>query len=172
MKDTLCILKRNRGYFTMRKTEQNFISDVIRRILLAWLSAAALFYWLLPENLRSLEGADGLLEMSFPSFLLTAILLFCGLCLLSRRLDTRKAERFGILAVFGVLSLLSLLADFSLPFFCAILLVFVILGVYAFLGADQTAISETPQSSSPRPPRLRNEKPADSVQRRRACAEF
>ncbi len=156
----------------MRKTEQNFISDVIRRILLAWLSAAALFYWLLPENLRSLEGADGLLEMSFPSFLLTAILLFCGLCLLSRRLDTRKAERFGILAVFGVLSLLSLLADFSLPFFCAILLVFVILGVYAVLGASQTSISEVPQSSSPRPPRLRNKKPADSVQRRRAAIWF
>lgn len=130
----------------MKKTRQNSLPDIIRRLFLSWLSAAALSYWQLPGNLKSLEGLDGIREISFPQFVLTAARIFCALFLLSRRLDTKKAERYGIPASFGLLSLTALHANFSLPFFCAVLLVFVLLGVYAVYGMEESDSCKSSQA--------------------------
>ena len=80
------------------------ISDLIRHFILAWLLAAAAEYFFLPGELRGLADLDGLAQMSFVRFvgmtggiavLLTGISFFVNL---------QRAERWCIVAVFGLLA--------------------------------------------------------------------
>ena len=107
---------------------------LIRRFILSWLMAALVEYLLLPAPLRSLQGLAGLAEMSLVRVL---FITAAGVCLLSAIglwEDTGKAERWCIVAIFALLSLLSLAASFSWAFLILCVLVLAVLTVYALMG--------------------------------------
>ncbi|MGN0295446.1 MAG: hypothetical protein ACI4D3_15720, partial [Lachnospiraceae bacterium] len=122
----------------------NNLPGMIRRLILAWLSAAAAGWMELPDQAKSLEGLKGLQQMSPAHMIVTAAVVFTGLCLFSRwtKKDMGKAERFGILMVFLILSLSAWSASYidtdtglaGLPFLCAVILMSVFLAVYAVYG--------------------------------------
>ena len=120
----------------------NILPGLIRRLILAWLSAATAGWMALPGPAKSLEGLEGLRQMSPIHMAVTAAVVFAGLSLLSGwvKMDTGKAERLGILTVFLILSLSAWSASYTdtgsagLPFLCAMILMSVLLAVYAVYG--------------------------------------
>lgn len=122
----------------MDRRKWESLPDIIRRFILAWLSAATVTYLQLSETQRNLNGLDGLQEMSFLQIIMITAIVFVGLCLLSHRvkINTRKLECYGILIFFIILSLFALRASFSIPFLCAIVLISVLLGMYAIYGLN------------------------------------
>lgn len=112
---------------------------LFRRLILSWLLAAVIEYMLLPGDLRALQGLSGLAEMSLLRVLFITV---AGLCLFSAIglwEETEKAERWCIVAAFGLLCVLSLAASFSWAFLILCLLVFAVLVFYAVMGWDGTA---------------------------------
>ena len=105
----------------------------IRRVLLAWLVAAAAEYALLPGELRNLSGLSGLSAMSMGRLLLVGTGAFCMVVLLSKFIP-ESAERWMIAAGGAALSLLALASSFTWPFLAACLLVLVVLALYGLLG--------------------------------------
>ena len=108
--------------------------DLVRRLLLSWLSAAAIEYFLLPKAVRDLTRLNGLAKMSLPRVLLLTVCFVAVLFALSFFRNTAKAERWGIAAVFALLAVGTLIADFSLPYLIACIGVLLILTVFALLG--------------------------------------
>lgn len=139
----------------------NILPELIRRLILAWLSAAAAGWMALPGPAKSLEGLEGLRQMSPIHMAVTAAVVFAGLSLLSgwTKMDIGKAERFGIFAVFLILSLSAWSASYAdtglagLPFLCAVILMSVFLAVYAVYGQDrrQDGVKERPDSVKQKP---------------------
>lgn len=118
-----------------RKTARRMKTGMwIRRLLLAWLTAAAAEYLLLPEQLRKLAGTDGLAQMSLLRVLLLTIILTGAVWLLSCFWKTEGWERWGLVSVFSVLALACLWSSASWAFLSACLLCFLILVIYAFTG--------------------------------------
>lgn len=117
-----------------RNARRTQAPDLVRRLLLAWLTAVTLEYFRLPQALRTLGALDGLAEMSLPRVLLTALAGTAALWVLSRFLDTARAERWGLGAVFGALAAGTLAASFTWPFLGACLLVEALLVHYARRG--------------------------------------
>lgn len=110
------------------------ISDLIRHFILAWLLAAAAEYFFLPGELRGLADLDGLAQMSFVRFvgmtggiavLLTGISFFVNL---------QRAERWCIVAVFGLLAAASLSASGTWPFLAVCVFVLALLVFYCVRG--------------------------------------
>ena len=124
--------------------------DLIRRLLLSWLFAAVLEYWLLPGEIRGLQGLEGLVQMSFARLVLLTVAGLCLFSALSLVLPTKKAERWGIAAGFALLSLLALTASFTWPFFILCLVILTVLVIYAIKGFDRTMeIGHTEQKRNP-----------------------
>ena len=133
----------------------NNLPGLIRRLILAWLSAAAAGWMALPGPAKSLKGLEGLRQMSPIHMAVTAAVVFTGVSVLPgwTKKDTGKAERFGILTVFLILSLSAWSASYEdtgftdtgftdtglagLPFLCAVILMSVFLAVYAVYGQDR-----------------------------------
>lgn len=118
----------------MTETTHNPLPDLLRRLMLSWLAAAALEYLLLPADLRVLGTTDGLAQMSLLRVLLLAFSAFLLLTVAARYLPTEKAERWGLLGIFAALSALSLIANFSVPFLLVCILCAAGLTVYALFG--------------------------------------
>ncbi len=120
-------------------------SDLIRRTLLAWLTAVLLEYWLLPKALRDLKELDGLAQMSF----LRVTGLTCTLTILFSLLPriSKTAERWSLLAVFGSLALMAMRASGHWAFGVICGLVLLGLLVYGICGHNDTdtLVSETKQ---------------------------
>ncbi len=108
--------------------------DLIRRLLLSWLSAAAIEYFLLPAAIRDLSRLNGLAQMSLARVLLLTLCFTAVLFALSFFFRTAKTERWGIAAVFALLAIGSLCADFSLPYLIACAGILVLLLVFACFG--------------------------------------
>ncbi len=107
---------------------------LFRRALLAWLTAALAELLLLPREMRGLEGLEGLAGMSLARVLLLAGGLFALLTVLGLFVDTGRAERWGIPAVFAALSACALTASFTWAFLAACGLMLALALVYAALG--------------------------------------
>lgn len=142
----------------------NNLPGMIRRFILAWLSAAAVAWMRIPDHAKSLEGLEGLRQMSPVHMAVTAAVVFAGLCLFSRwtKMNIAKAERYGIFMVFLVLALSSWSISYTdtgrtdicinpaetntdpagLPFLCAVILMSLFLAVYAVYGQNQSRESE------------------------------
>lgn len=118
--------------------------DLVRRILLAWLTAVTVEFFLLPAALRDLSGLDGLAQMSLPRVVLLTGGLTIGLILLSRFWNTAQAERWAMVAGFAVLGSFALLASPAIPFAILCGLVLVALVVYALLGWDHSRSCDDP----------------------------
>lgn len=125
----------------------------VRRVLTAWLAAAALEYVLLPGPLRDLEGQAGLRAMSLLRLgLVTAagIALQAGIGLLFQRGGARLpkgparfvrpglAGRLWLPLTFGLLAALALSASFSPALLGGCLLIFLLLAYYALRGWEES----------------------------------
>ena len=83
------------------------VGDLIRKLLIAWLTAACFSYLLLPSRLKSLAGLEGVSAVSLPLLAGVFVLVFVALLVPGLRRDTRRAERwvlFGAAALCGLLS--------------------------------------------------------------------
>lgn len=114
-------------------------ADLIRHIFLAWLIATATEALLLSSQMRDLSQLTGLGAMSFPRLLLvtagiTGLLSAAGLFF-----PIGVYERWGIVAAFCLLAVVSLTASFSWAFLGICALVTAILVVYALWGRDDKA---------------------------------
>lgn len=112
---------------------QNWVASLIRHLLLAWLTAAAGELLLLPAEMRSLKGLDGLGAMSLPRLLVVTGIVLALLEGISRLLS-RRAERWMVLGIFTVLATVALAASFTWPFLAVCALLFVMLLAYAVCG--------------------------------------
>ena len=114
-------------------------SSLIRHVILGWLLAVTIEYLLLPEAVRNLSNLNGLAKMS-----LTRVgMITCGVAALltgiSCVINTRLAERWCMVAVFGVLSFAVLRASASWAFFAVCSLVMIALVVFAVRGWNSSA---------------------------------
>lgn len=113
------------------KTNFPPLTDLIRRVLLSWITAVTLEYLLLPPALRDLSGLTGLGQMSLLRVGVLTAALTAALCLLGTKRSTATAERWAMVAVFSVLTILAVMASPAPAFGIACLLVLGILLVYA-----------------------------------------
>ena len=118
----------------LKKEPVNFLGQLIRHVLFAWLFAAAVEYLLLPIDLRNLINLRGTANMSLLRVLLITACCTGLLVFLSRRFNIAAWERFGMLGLFAVLSVFSLAASFSWAFLTVCILVCAGLFVYGKLG--------------------------------------
>lgn len=102
----------------------------IRRLILAWLVAAAAEYLLLPGELRSLGGLEGIAQMSAGRMLAIA----AGVLVLSALLGKYLPERWVIFAVAGILLGSAVASSFTWPFLAAAVLVMAALFFYGLCG--------------------------------------
>ena len=112
------------------------VGDILRRMLLSWLTAVLVQYLSLRAELRGLEGLEGLAAQSVLLLLGMAAFLFVLLSLLARRFETLRLERWAIFVVFGILMITSLRASFAPRYLLACLMVLGVLGVYAVAGVE------------------------------------
>lgn len=128
--------------------DQMTIPGFIRRVILAWLLAVTIEYLILPAAFRDLSRLTGLARMS----LLRIGGITCGIAAvftgISCVANTRKAERWYIVAAFGVLAAAALKASATWAFFVVCGLVLVILIVFGIYGWDHSEEpAERPQKA-------------------------
>lgn len=114
------------------------ISDMIRRIILSWLIAVVIEYFILPSELRNLAELDGLAQMSLVrviGFTGVFAVLLTGISLFVR---SRSAERLGTVAAFAILALTGLLSSFSWAFIAVCVVVLILLLGFAIYGWDKS----------------------------------
>ena len=119
------------------KTKRN-ISNTIRRIILSWLLAAVVEYWILPGKMRNLAGLDGLAQMSLVRMLGIACGSFLLLSAGSRFGCRIRAERWCIVFLFCVLMITALHASFTWAFLSVCILILVLLIVFGVYGWDKS----------------------------------
>lgn len=127
-------------------------ASMIRKIILAWLTAVLIEYLLLPKAAKDLTQLEGLAQMNFMNVLILTIAVFALLFLWGASRDTRIQERCGIAAVFAFLSAATLKASFTWPYLLACGLLTGILVVYAVLGWNNDHASVTPVNDNARMP--------------------
>jgi len=113
-----------------------FRGDVLRRIILSWLIAVVIEYYLLPDGLRDLAKLEGLAQMSLGRILgitcgvtalLTGISLFTG---------SGETDRLGVPVAFALLAVAALRVSFTWPFLIICVAVFLHLVVFGLLGTN------------------------------------
>lgn len=122
--------------------------DLIRHLLLAWLTAAAGEFLLLPQAAKTMNGLQALSAMSLPRLLIVTGVVLALLEGISRLMN-RQTERWMVTGVFAVLSATALTATFTWAFLVVCLLVFALLAVYACMGwnGGEESTPETEKSA-------------------------
>lgn len=114
------------------------IPNLLRHVILSWLLAVVIEYFILPNELRDLASLNGLAQMSFGR----VIGITCGIAVLltgiSCFVKTRIVERWCIVAVFAALAITALRASATWAFLAVCILVLVILVVFGVFGWDKT----------------------------------
>ncbi len=113
--------------------EDRLPHTLLRRLLTAWLAAAALEFLALPEAVRTLEGLEGLAGMSGGRMVLAGGALFVMLTVLVKFWGG-AGERWALAVVAAVLAGVSLAASFTWPLLAVCLLVLGLFGAYARRG--------------------------------------
>ena len=121
-------------------------ADLVRRILLAWLTAATTEYMLLPAALRDLSGLEGLGQMSLLRVAGMTAALTVALLLAGRFCNTAAAERWAMAAVFGIFAMTAVNASPAGAFGITCAMVLVVLGAYALWGWDRSAPEQSRMS--------------------------
>ena len=106
---------------------------LIRHLLLAWLTAAAVEFLLLPDAVKTMNGLKALSAMSFTRLLIVTGIILVLLESISRLLH-RGMERWLLPGVYVILSSAALASTFTWAFLAVCVLVFVLLLVYACMG--------------------------------------
>lgn len=124
----------------LRIKQKNRTSDLLRRIILSWLVAVLIEYFILPSELRDLAKLDGLAQMS----LVRIVGITCGIVLLLTALSffvkTQFAERWGMVAAFALLTVGGLIASFTWSFLAVCGIVLILLVVFGILGWEKTPL--------------------------------
>jgi uncharacterized membrane protein len=107
---------------------------MVRHMLLSWLIAVTIEYFLLPFDLRNLSGLDGLRQMSFIRALLVTAVLTCLFTGLSCYFRTKMLERWAFLPVFGLLVYGAVKASGAVAFLGVCLLILAAMAVYGLRG--------------------------------------
>ena len=123
--------------------------DLVRQVLLSWLTAVTVEYLLLPEALRDLSGLKGLAEMSLTRVAVFTALMTAVLVLLGRFWNTAVAERWAMTAVFAVLGITAVNASPTAAFGTACALVLTVLAVYALLGWNKEPLRRSRVPKAP-----------------------
>lgn len=122
-------------------------SDLLRRIILSWLVAVLIEYFILPSELRDLAKLDGLAQMS----LVRIVGITCGFVLLLTALSlfakTRLVECWGMVAAFALLAVTGLITSFTWPFLAVCGIVLILLVGFGIFGWDKSPL---PRVESPR----------------------
>lgn len=118
---------------TVTGTNQRWASG-IRRLMLGWLTAAALEYLLLPVQAQWLGNLEGLAQMSLIRLIAVTCGVFCVLSLIGKNHDSARAERWGIFAMGALLVVSAVRRSYTAPFWWGCLLLMGIVTVYAFFG--------------------------------------
>jgi len=132
-----------------QKTEdrKQVLPALLRRVLLAWLTAAAGEFLLLPDGVKTMDSLQALSAMSLPRLLIVTAIVLALLEGVSRLMDHR-AERWMLAGVFAVLSCAALAATFTWAFLAVCILMFVLLLVYACMGWDRSLpVKASPERS-------------------------
>lgn len=111
---------------------------VIRRFLISWLIASTISYLVLPQTLKMLSDLNGVSQMSMISTAIMIVIFFVSITIIGLFFKDNKYERWMLLAIFFLLSALTLHSNFTWPFLFANLLVLLILLQYAFKGWEST----------------------------------
>ena len=119
-----------RGRFT--------ISSFVCHVILSWLLAVVIEYFILPNELRDLAKMDGLAQMSFVRVTGFTCSITVLLTVISCFVKTMKIERWYIVAVFLILALTALRASATWAFLAVCVLVLVFLAVFGIYGWDNT----------------------------------
>lgn len=134
----------------MQRTRQYGVADFVRQLVLSWLFAVTVEFLLLPGTLRELSGLDGLAQMSLTRVLGTTCIVTLLLYVLSRLVQGRTAERWGIVGVFGILMAAALAASFTWAFLGICVLILAILAVYGAFGWDSSPeMTAEPKKAEP-----------------------
>ena len=114
------------------------VPSLFRHVILSWLLAVVIEYFILPNELRDLAKLDGLAQMSF----VRVIGITCGIAVLLTAISfffkTKKIERWCIVAAFTALAIAALRVSATWAFLAVCVLVLVILTVFGIYGWDKT----------------------------------
>ena len=125
------------------------VASLIRKVVLAWLTAVLLEYVTLPTAAKTLADLNGLAQMSLNNVLALTIAGVAVLCLIAANRDIAKIERIGIAVVFALISYATLKASYTRPYLIACLVVTAMLTVYAIRGWNgKTETVAAPQEES------------------------
>lgn len=111
--------------------------SLLRNLLLAWLTAAAGEFLLLPADVKTMNGLQALAAMSLPRLLIVTGAVLALLDSVSRLLG-RRILRWMLTGVFAVLSVSALAATFTWAFLGVCVLVLALMAVYACAGWDSS----------------------------------
>lgn len=120
----------------MKSDKKQTGGDLLRHLILAWLTAVTAEYLLLTPALRDLHSVESLSHMVQWRFLLIFLVTGAALIAASRKWDLQKFERWAITGVFLVLAWTAAAASFSWPFFCICSLISAGLLIFALYGWD------------------------------------
>ncbi len=115
-------------------TKTKVLPGILRRILFSWLTAVLIEYVLLPKGMRDLSVTETMGPMILGNVVLSAGLLFTLLSVIHRIRSTEQAEKWGIVTVFFLLSMLSVKESFRGSFLIACVLILLILLLYSLRG--------------------------------------
>lgn len=134
----------------MEKNRLLDIPGIIRRGFIGWMAGVVVVYIKIPAEVRSLEGLDGLKEMSFGLLMLAAGIVFAGLFAAAHFCKiTAQMERWLLLGLYTALGILALHASFTVPFLGILLLIGGILYQYVCRGWDDgSCITEKGQETA------------------------
>lgn len=116
---------------------------IIRRLLTAWLFAAALQYACSPS--RDLTGLDSATSPFWRLLAVTAA-VFALLTFAAGRHDTARFERWAMVGCFGFLTVMAVSASFTWAFLGACLVLLAVLATYAARGAVTAPSEHVPQT--------------------------
>ena len=114
------------------------VPSLIRHVILSWLLAVVIEYFILPNELRDLAKLDGLAQMSFVRVIGITCRIAVLLTGISFLFKTKKIERWCIVAAFAVLAIAALRASATWAFLVVCVLVVVILTVFGIYGWEKT----------------------------------